>query len=311
MQITHHGNNALRHLLSLKYIDAVARTRSIRAAAKSVSITPSALNRRILAIEQELGVKLFERTSKGVSLNSAGELFVQHIRTQSADLERVRSRIADLKGIRLGHIRIATTPEFSESLLPIEIQKYRTKYPGVTFEILIADRIKVEEALTSQISDLAIILEPNNTGVLHEIMNYGQQIHVVVSSDHVLAMRKSIHLIECLEYDLLLPMRGNGIREVLETASTKKRVRINPAIESNDFHLIQQIVSQGNGIGFTAPMAFNSDTKREKICYIPLDLKDVPLVKLFIGQLRFRTLPVATAKFVERFRLVIEEGNTR
>lgn len=293
--------------MSLKYIDAVARTRSIRSAAKSVSITPSALNRRILAIEEELGVDLFERNSKGVRLNSAGELFVQHIRSQAADLERVRSRIADLKGMRLGHIRIASTPELAKSLLHKEVQKYRSNFSGVTFEIKVAERNEVEDALTSQTCDLAIILEPNNVSDFHEIMNIGQQIHVVISPNHVLAKRKSIRLIECLDYDLLLPMVGNGIREALDTASLKKRIKLNPVIESNDFQFIEQIICEGNGVGFNAPLLQNSETLTNEVVYVPLDLKDVPLVKLFIGQLRFRTLPVATAKFVESIRLVLEK----
>lgn len=292
--------------MSLKYIDAVARTRSIRAAAKSVSITPSALNRRILAVEDELGVELFERNSKGVRLNSAGELFVQHIRTQAADLERVRSRIADLKGMRLGHVRIAMTPELSNSLLPFEIQKYRKEFPGVTFEVQILEILGVEDALITQTCDLAFVIEPNNTNDFHEIMNVGQQIYAVVSADHALAKRQSVRLMECLDYDLLLPMRGNGIREVLETVSIKKRLKINPVIESNDFNFIQKIVREGNCIGFTAPFVLNVEAFEDDVCYVPLDVKEVPLVKLFIGQLRYRTLPVATAKFVENIRLVFE-----
>lgn len=303
----HHERLTLRHLLSLKYVDAVARTRSIRAAAKTVSITPSALNRRIIALEEELGVDLFERNSKGVRLNSAGELFVQHIRSQIADLERVRSQIADLKGMRLGHIRIAATPEIARYLLPLQVRKYRSEFPGVTFEIQVIERSEVESALTSQTCDLAMSLEPNNTSEFHEILNIGQQIHAVISTDHILAKRTSLRLTECLEYDILLPMRGNGLREALETASSKKRIKISPIIESNDLHLIQQIISEGDGIGFTVPFFINSRDLKENVCYVPLDLKEVALVKVFIGQLRYRTLPVATAKFVENIRLFFEK----
>lgn len=298
----------MKHLLTLKYIDAVARTRSIRAAAESVSITPSALNRRILSVEEELGVEIFERTSKGVRLNSAGELFVQHIRSQLADLERVRSRIADLKGMRLGHVRIAATPEIARRFLPAEIQKYRSQFPGVTFEIQVSDRLNVEQALTSQISDLAIILEPTHISEFHTLIRYGQQIHCFMKPDHKLANRKSIGLMECLEYELLLPPRGNGIREILETATSTKQLIINPVICSNNLTLLEQIACQGNGIGFTIPLDVGQSNDGTPLCYVPLDIKDVPLSSLFVGQLRFRTLPVAVAKFVEDLRAVIENA---
>lgn len=296
----------MRHLLPLKYIDAVARTRSFRAAAESINITPSALNRRIIAIEEELGVELFERTSKGVRLNSAGELFVQHIRTQIADLERVKSRIADLKGLRLGHVRIATTPEFARNFLPTEIQKYRKRFPGVSFEVHVSNRNNVENALSEQTSDLAIVLQPDKSGEFHSLANHGQQIHCLMRPDHKLATRQSLGLMECLEYDLLLPAPGNGIRDILEEATAAKRLLITPAVESNNLTLLEQIASKGDGLGFTIPIDMNYATSTVPLRYVPLDTSDVPLAHLFLGQLRFRTLPVAAAKFVEDMRVALQ-----
>ena len=92
-------------------MDIVAREGSIRRAAERLAITSTALNRRILQLEDELGQPIFERLASGVRLNIAGEIFVQHVRNQMADLSRVQSQIADLSGIRRGHIRIASGPD--------------------------------------------------------------------------------------------------------------------------------------------------------------------------------------------------------
>lgn len=292
----------MRHMLPLKYIDAVARTRSFRAAAADISITPSALNRRIIAVEEELGVELFERTSKGVRLNSAGELFIQHIRSQMNDLERVKSRIADLKGMRSGHVRIAATPEIARNFLPSEIQKYRSQFPGVTFEIEVANRSQTESALTELTHDISIMLEPANTGELHSLIDHGQQIHCLLNPEHKLAKRKSLGIMECLEYDLLLPSRGNGIREILEVTTAAKRLVINPTVESNNLTLLEQMASKGDGIGFTIPLDMNYASSGMPLRYIPLDIKDAPIARLQVSQLPFRALPVAAAKFVEDLR---------
>ena len=95
---------------------------------------------------------------------------------------------------------------------------------------------------------------------------------------------------ECLEYDLLLPPRGHGISELLDLATAAKRLVISPAVESNNLTLLEQIAINSDAIGFT----------------IPLDTKHVPVAHLFMGQLRFRALPVATAKFVEDIRKKLE-----
>src|SRR5215470_9014099 len=99
--------SAVRHLLPLRYIDAVVRAGSIRKAAESLSITSTALNRRILSMEQELGAPIFERLSRGVRLSAAGEILIHHARAQIADMERVKSQISDLSGVRRGHVSIA------------------------------------------------------------------------------------------------------------------------------------------------------------------------------------------------------------
>ena len=108
----------MRFMTSLRFIDAVAREKSIRKAAEKLAITSTALNRRILQIEDEIGQPLFERLASGVRLNTAGELFVQHIRNQMSDVNRVLSQISDLSGIRRGHVRVSSGPQTISVFLP-------------------------------------------------------------------------------------------------------------------------------------------------------------------------------------------------
>ncbi len=90
----------MRTLVNFKYVDEIARASSIRQAAESLSITPSALNRRLIAIEDELNVQIFGRCQRGVRLNAAGEILIHHIRAQISDFEWVKSQIADISRVR-------------------------------------------------------------------------------------------------------------------------------------------------------------------------------------------------------------------
>ena len=109
----------MKHLLPLTYIDAVTKAGSIRKAAETLAITSTALNRRILAMEEELGVPIFERLPRGVRLTTAGEILIHHIREQLTDMERVKSQIADLTGERRGHVSIACSQALLLSLIHI------------------------------------------------------------------------------------------------------------------------------------------------------------------------------------------------
>lgn len=296
----------MRHMLALKYIDAVAKAGSIRAAAEILAITPSALNRRILAVEEELGIEIFERHSLGVRLNSAGELFIQHIRSQMADLERVRSRIADLSGVRLGHVRIATTKEIGANLLPKLVQDYRTHFPGVTFAIETFARNEIERQLHNLDADIAIVFQPLRLADVHTLIHTQQEIHCLLSPLHPLAERAALRLVDCLEHGAILPPRGDGMRELIEAAAVRKGLNCVPAVEADDATLVQNMARQNGGVAFSYTLADHPHSNGDLI-RVPLHQGEVEPGFLFVGQLHKRTLPVAVSKFVEEMRKAIDQ----
>src|SRR3982075_4679352 len=126
---------SMRHLRFLRYVDEVARAGSIRKAADVLHVPASAVNRRIMDLEEELGAPLFERRPRGVRLTAAGELFVRYIREQTGDVERMKSQIEDLKGLRRGTVRIACSQALALDFLPREIAEFRTRHPFVAFDV--------------------------------------------------------------------------------------------------------------------------------------------------------------------------------
>ncbi len=289
----------MRHELVFHYLDKVARIGSIRRAAEELAITPSALNRRILGIEEELGVEIFERHSAGVRLNVAGEIFLQHVRNQIADLERVRSRIADLSGMRRGHVNIACTREVSRYFLPLEIEKYRAEYPAVTFGINLFERGEAELSLTDNSNDIALVFEPLRLTEFQTVFSVQQPIYCIMSVSHPLAKRKSLRLYDCTEFPLLLPNKGEGIRQVLDNASAKTGLVLEPTVESNSLDLLQMLSLNGENLSFAIAINLQPLLDNHNLAAVPLDIRDVSGGFLFAGHLKGRTLPVAAARFLE------------
>src|SRR6201992_1242209 len=137
---------SMRHLRFLRYVDEVARAGSIRKAADQLHVTASAVNRRIMDLEEELGAPLFERRARGVRLTAAGELFVRYIREQTGDVERMKSQIEDLKGLRRGTVRIACSQALALDFLPREVAAFRERFSSVSFEVKVLDH---EQAMTA------------------------------------------------------------------------------------------------------------------------------------------------------------------
>lgn len=287
----------MRYLNSVRYIDAVAKAGSIRKAADSLAITSTALNRRILAVEEELGVQIFERLSHGVRLSSAGEILIHHIRHQLSDMERVKSQIADLSGVRRGHIAIACSQALLPFFLPQQIAHYRKEHPNVTFDVHLRDREAAEYALVDHTADLAIVFEPVRMADFHVLLRVRQPVYAVMSTQHPLASKSSVRLSDCLNYPLAMPTSPYGVRHLLDMAALSSAVRLDPVIQSDSFEFLRNHAVAENIISFQIPVGISNVTMTGQMTSIPLDSRDVPGGVLYMGQLRGRALPVASARF--------------
>lgn len=287
----------MRYMTTIRFIDAVARAGSIRKAADELAITSTALNRRILAVEEELGAPIFERLPRGVRLNSAGEILIHHIRNQISDMERVKAQIADLAGERRGHVAIACSQALLPYFLPEQINLYRDEHPGVTFGVFLRDRAAAEEALVDHTADIAIVFEPVRMAEFHTLMRVRQQMHAVFSPNHPLAGRPVVRLRDALEYPIALPTTPYGVRHLLEVAMQNSTLNMRPVIESDSFEFLRSYAGAEQTVSFQIPIGLPDDQANGKFASAPIDPADVPIGILYMGQLRNRTLPVAAAKF--------------
>ncbi len=289
----------MRHLQVLKYVEKIARTGSLRSAAEELGITASALNRRILGIEQELGVEIFERHPAGLRPNIAGEIMLKYIRDQIADMDRVKSRIADLSGMRAGHINIATTREVVPFFLPALIKRHLAEFPAVTFGVNLHERGEAEISLLDNTNDIAIVFEPIHLREMQTVYSGTQQVFCIMSAGHPLAREKSLKIYNCIDFPLLLPKRPEGIRLVLDATAEKIGVTLEPALESNSLDLLRLMSQDSEALSFSLAINLRPDLAKDRLVSVPLDIGGAHAGNLIAGYLRGRTLPVAAARFLE------------
>ncbi|MCB1479657.1 MAG: LysR family transcriptional regulator [Rhodobiaceae bacterium] len=285
----------MRHLYTFKLIEAVARAGSMRKAAEDMNLTGSALTRRIQRFEQEFGAKVFERLPGGVRLNPAGELLLHHYRATLSDLARVQGQVADLAGVRRGHVSIACSQGMLPYFLPEQIARYRTEHPGVTFSVNVRDRTEAEQELASYASDLALVFEPVYLVDFEVIHVIPQEVHVVMAADHPLAKKKEIRLRDCLDTPHVAPSAQYGVRYLLDFAARRSSRRVSPVVETESFELIRHYVLHEKLIGFQIPIGLKSS--EAGIVHRPVSSRDLSPGSLILGQMRGRTLPVASARF--------------
>ena len=288
----------MRYMTSLRFIDVVAREGSIRKAADKLAITSTALNRRILAIEDELGQPLFERLPSGVRLNTAGELFIQHVRSQFAELARVQSQISDLTGIRRGHVRIASGADALRLFLPQAVSQYRSLHPAVTFTLQRCYGESAEARLQSLDADIALIFAPIRAAHVHVAATVRQTMHCVMPDDHPLSQHEMIRIRDLAGHKLCLPTSESGIRQLLDTGLLRRATEIDLVLESDSFEFMQNYLRFENALSFQIPIALTELVEMGLVA-IPLDPADVAPGTLHLCHLKGRVLPVAAAKFLD------------
>ena len=290
----------MRALLNLQFIDAIARAGSIRQAAEALSITPSALNRRLIATEEELGVQIFERLARGVRLNAAGEVLIHHIRSQLSDFERVKSQIADLSGARRGHVSIACSQALLPTFLPEQIELYRQAHPAVSFRVLLRDRAAAEEAISDFSADLALVFEPIRTTDFHTLATVPQAVCAVMDRSHPLAEKKTLRLRDCLAYPMALPSLPYGVRQLLVHAAASLDRKISAAVESDSFEFLRMATVGTDLITFQIEIGLPSEGRQNPLVSRPIDARDIGFGALHLGHLRGRVLPIAVGRFADQ-----------
>ncbi len=291
----------MKHQRILSYVDAVVRTGSFRKAAERVNVTGSALTRRILDLETELGAPLFERKARGVRLTSAGEIFVAFARAQMAEAQRLASRIEDLRGLRRGTVRIACSQAPAHVFLPRVIGLFVERHPLITFQVEVLDHEAALSALAGYLVDLVLVYRPTVLGDFQPLMRVPQRLVALMPANHRLKGRGSLRLRECIRYPMALPERPLGGRQLLDDFAARTGAVFSPAVESNSFDFLRGCVRHAGMISFQIEIGVERARGRNSggIAIRQIDERDVPRADLVLGQLRGRNLPVAAALFAE------------
>ncbi|MCJ2052420.1 LysR family transcriptional regulator [Methylobacterium sp. J-070] len=291
----------MKHLRAVTYVAEVARSGSIRRAAERLNLTPSALTRQIQDLEYELGTPIFERLPQGMRLNAAGELFARHIRDQAADLERVRSQIADLSGVRRGRVALACSQAFVTQVVPEEVEIYRARFPQVGFTVQVRDHAQAVTALANFEADLALILQPPPSAELHLLYSGDQTLCALMRTGHALAAGTGpVRLRDCLAHAMALPDHSLAIRHHIELALARRGVELRPVVQSGSLEFLRNLTLREDVISLQIPSGIPDDPRLRSR---PIDARDLTPMTLVLAQLRGRSLSVAAAKFADQLVL--------
>jgi DNA-binding transcriptional LysR family regulator len=287
------------------YLDAVAHHGSIRKAADALHIASSALNRRVLDLEAEVGSPLFERLPRGVRATAAGELLLAYVRRSLKELRQVEAQIDGLRGLVHGRVRIAVAESVTGRMLPDAIADYYGRHPGVGFSVRVGGPKEIAAALLRDKADLILTHEVSDDPDMVILAETQQPLCVLVTPEHPLAGRTQLRLSECVAYPIAMPDETLAARTLLDLSLRRHSIRFEPALVSNSIETTKMFARSSNGLCFSFHIGKRPDVSG--MISIPLTDPELQDASLRLVSRRGRVLPVAAASFAEQLIAIFDE----
>lgn len=288
----------MRHLNLYRALREVVREGSIRKASEKLTISPSALNRQILALEEEIGAPFFDRLPSGVRLSTVGEIYYRQFINHIAEIDRVLETVSDLAGTRIGHVRVAVSRVLEQGLVPAQVQAFRANHPSVMFSLLPSGPTAFADLLLQDEADLALIVQPQYRDGIETVETFDVPVLALTAvPDGPVSPR--IELAELLDMDLIVPPGTAGLRAHLDLNFKRQRLPLRPAVESA--YLLAPWRAGAGGLAASAQFCFWPAVDQRWLDAIGGTVRPVARfapARLALCKREGRILPVAAEKFV-------------
>lgn len=253
----------------LRYLDEIVRTGSIRQASLRLNIAASAINRQLIALEEELGAPLFERMPRGLRLTATGEILLAHVRETMTSYELATNRIAQLKGLLGGKIVIGTMGGLAAGLLADAILAFRGKHPWVRLVVRVLGRDVLVGAVLAGEIDLGLAYDMNRSPRLHVVARSEQQVGAVVARGHPLARKPAVRFTDCLAYPLVIGEQSMSLRRTTELL-VPANVDLRPAVETSSIDLMKRVARIEPHVAILNYADVRMDLEDGALCFVPL-----------------------------------------
>jgi DNA-binding transcriptional LysR family regulator len=283
---------------SYRYFYAIAQERSIRKAADRVHVSASAMSRQISLLEEEMGEALLERRARGVELTGAGALLAEHIRRLILQEHELRADMAELSGLRHGHVRMALGNGFASSVAHL-LPKFSALYPGITCALTVASNDEILRAVDEEEVDFGLMFSPAYHPSVDVLSSIAAPLVAVVSTEHRLASMKTLPVSVLQEEPLALLKPSHRVRQMLQQVEVQEGIRLRPALESNSYEILKAFVAANLGMSVLPMLSVKSELAGMKLATVPLAHEALSRTVASLVVRRGRKLPVAAGEFLK------------
>jgi LysR family carnitine catabolism transcriptional activator len=284
----------------LRAVIALAQFRSFVAAAAALGMSQPALSRALQRLERSLGVALFRRSTRLVSLTAAGRDFLPTAERLLHDLDRHLGSMRELANQQRGYVVVASLMSLAYHVLPAATAAYRRRFPGIDLYL----REGVQDAILADVRGAVADIGIGNVGdvtspVVAEPLG-DEPCHLVLPRQHRLAGRPAVSIVDLQGEPLISMPPEAGLRRLVDSAALSAGVRLHHAITLNQFGTLFSFVRSGLGVAIVPASAL--PPRGDRALRVRRLTRPALTRKVGILTLGDRVLSPAAASFREIFK---------
>ncbi|HHJ15147.1 MAG TPA: LysR family transcriptional regulator [Gammaproteobacteria bacterium] len=284
-------------IAALKAFIAVADSGSFSAAAERLFLTQPAVSKRIAALENELGARLFDRIGRTVTTTEAGNTLLPRAQSILVELEDSVRVISNLSGAVHGTLRFGTSHHIGLHRLPPALKQFSRKYPQVRLDIRFMDSEAACTAVEQGELELGIVtLPPDPAPGLSTELVWQDPLNIMVARNHPLARKRKVRLNDLAQHPAILPASNTYTRQIAAQAFRRLGLELDIALSTNYLETIRMLTSVG--IGWSLLPATMLDRQLKKLPVPELVLRR----SLGVVYHRERTLSNAARALIEQLQ---------
>ena len=283
----------------LQYVIEVAKHRHFTHAAEEICVAQSSLSQQITKLESELGVKLFERTTRAVRPTSAGAEFIFHAQEILSKIETARQCMQAHVGVTKGTLNIGAITTLESIDFVSLITTFHNKYLGLYLNIVTNGSYRLTELLRTSEIDVALLTPPANTIGNDDLDFYplaNDEFVLVTSSDHQLAKKGVMDLGEAMNENFIFPSADQSIHNIYFKACHDAGFIPSIVCQSSHSETSLALVSVGMGVAlFPFDTVFSSTQPNISIVRLTK-----PIIKhIALAVLKRQYQPPAVTAFID------------